>query len=452
MTVHDRRFSRISVAGLRGALNLDRAPRATPGHLLRVMAVSLCLFGASSNAAADKLLIPMDPGQANHLKAYGLAFWALQHSIDVEWLLNYRGGAFMMDYLESAAGEARLRDVDFERIAGADAVRIYSEIEQGNMNTVRLEKAPKIAVYSPPSKQPWDDAVTLALSYAEIPYDILWDEEVLAGKLSEYDWLHLHHEDFTGQYGKFYRSHGHELWYRRQQTEFESLARRLGFRKVSVEKGAVARAILEYISEGGFVFAMCSATDTFDIALAAAGVDIVDTVYDGDPPQPDAQARLDFSRTIAFENFSLVTDPMEYEHADIDVSPATGARFRGPDADAFTLFEFSAKFDPVPAMLTQNHVPVVRGFLGQTTAFRKSRIKKSVTIMGEVSGTEQVKYIHGNVGRGTFTFYAGHDPEDYRHFVGDPPTQLALRRNSPGYRLILNNILFPAAKKQKRKT
>ena len=452
MKTYGRMNRKTPVAGPRGDMCLEYPPRTSPRLFFSVLALSLCLLGAASNARADKLLIPMDLGQTNHLKAYGLAYWALQQRIDVEWLLNYRGGAFMLDYVDTAAGEARLRDVVFERIAGADAARIYAEIEHGNMNPVRMEKAPKIAVYTPPNKQPWDDAVTLALSYAEIPYDVLWDEEVLAGKLAEYDWLHLHHEDFTGQYGKFFRSHGHELWYRRQQAQFESLASRLGFKKVSGEKGAVARAILKYISDGGFVFAMCSATDTFDIALAATGFDIVDTVYDGDPPHPDAQARLDFSRTIAFENFSLVTDPMEYEHADIDVSPTTGAQLRGPDADAFTLFEFSAKFDPVPTMLTQNHVPVVRGFLGQTTAFRKSRIKKSVTIMGEVSGTDQVKYIHGNVGRGTFTFYAGHDPEDYRHFVGDPPTQLALRRNSPGYRLILNNILFPAAKKQKRKT
>ncbi len=452
MKTHCRQYRKTSSPGPRVDTRFARPPCGVPGLLVRTMAFCLCLLGFSSHAAADKLLIPMDLGQTNHLKAYGLAYWSLQQSIDVEWLLNYRGGAFMMEYVESAAMEARLRDVSFERIAGADAVRIFAEIEHENMNPVRLERAPKIAVYTPPNKQPWDDAVTLALSYAEIPYDILWDEEVLAGKLSEYDWLHLHHEDFTGQYGKFYRSHGHELWYRRQQAQFESLASRLGFKKVSLEKGAVARTILEYISDGGFVFAMCSATDTFDIALASAGVDIVDTVYDGDPPHPAAQARLDFSRTIAFENFSLVTDPLEYEHADIDVSPTTGAQFRGPDADAFTLFEFSAKFDPVPTMLTQNHVPVVRGFLGQTTAFRKGRIKKSVTIMGEVSGTDQVKYIHGNVGRGTFTFYAGHDPEDYRHFVGDPPTQLALRPNSPGYRLILNNVLFPAAKKQKQKT
>jgi hypothetical protein len=401
---------------------------------------------------ADKLLIPMDLDQADHLKAYGVAFWALQQSIDVEWLLNYRGGAFLMDFAEPVARESRLRDVSFGRISDAQAARIYAQMEEGNMDRVRLEKAPRIAVYSPPNKQPWDDAVTLALTYAEIPYDTLWDEEVLGGGLSEYDWLHLHHEDFTGQYGKFYRSHGNKLWYRQQQAQFETLADRLGFARVAQEKGAVVQAIHQFISEGGFTFAMCSATDTFDIALAATGVDIVDTIYDGTPADAQAQQKLNFSRTIAFENFTLVDDPLAYEFSDIDVSPVGMGQARGPEVDAFTLFEFSAKYDPVPTMLTQNHVPVVRGFLGQTTAFRKNLIKKSVTIMGQVSGTDRVKYIHGNLGKGTFTFYAGHDPEDYQHFVGDPPTQLALRRNSPGYRLILNNILFPAAKKQKRKT
>ena len=412
----------------------------------------LCLFAAPRIASADKLLIPMDLEQTDHLKAYGIAYWALQHNIQVEWLLNYRGGSFLVDNADAIAQECRLRDVSFTSISSAQTARIYAEIEEGNMDRIRLEKAPRIAVYTPPSKQPWDDAVTLALTYAEIPYDTLWDEEVLSGKLSEYDWLHLHHEDFTGQYGKFYRSHGNQLWYRQQQASFEDLARRTGFSKVSKEKAAVVLSILDYINNGGFTFAMCSATDTFDIALAAAGVDIVDTVYDGDPPDPGAQAKLDFSRTLAFENFRLVMDPMEYEYSDIDISPTGAGQVRGPEAAAFTLFEFSAKYDPVPTMLTQNHVPVVKGFLGQTTAFRKSLIKKPITILGQITGTDQVKYIHGNMGRGTFTFYAGHDPEDYQHFVGDPPTQLALRRNSPGYRLILNNILFPAAKKQKQKT
>ncbi len=401
---------------------------------------------------ADRLLIPMDLEQANHLKAYGIAYWTLQRNLDVEWLLNYRGGAFMMDAVDAIGRECRLRDVTFLRISEVQAARIYAEMESGNMDPIRLEKAPKIAVYTPPNKQPWDDAVTLALTYAEIPYDTLWDEQVLTGKLAEYDWLHLHHEDFTGQYGKFYKSHGNQLWYRQQQAQFEALAHRLGFSKVSVEKGAVARAIFNYIQNGGFLFAMCSATDTFDIALAAWGVDIVDSVYDGDPSDPQAQEKLDFSRTVAFKNFRLITDPMVYEFSDIDVSPTEMGQIHGPEADAFTLFEFSAKYDPVPTMLTQNHVPVVRGFLGQTTAFHKSQIKKSVTVLGQVTGTDQIKYIHGNVGRGTFTYLAGHDPEDYQHFVGDPPTQLALRKHSPGYRLILNNILFPAAKKQKRKT
>lgn len=425
---------------------------ASFGSLLKGLVLCLVLFAAGYPARADMLLIPMDLEQTDHLKAYGIAYWTLQQQIDVEWLLNYRGGAFMMDYAEAVAREARLRGVSFIRISSAQAARIYAEIEGGNMDRVLLEKAPRIAVYTPPNKQPWDDAVTLALTYAEIPYDTLWDEEVLAGALSEYDWLHLHHEDFTGQYGKFYRSHGTQLWYRQQQAQFEAMARRMGFAKVSREKAAVVLAILDYVMDGGFMFAMCSATDTFDIALAALGTDIVDTVYDGDPPDPEAQKKLDFSRTIAFEGFRLVMDPLEYEFSDIDVSPTSAGQLRGPEADAFTLFEFSAKYDPVPTMLTQNHVPVVRGFLGQTTAFRRSQIKKSVTIMGQVTGTDRVKYIHGNVGKGTFTFYAGHDPEDYQHFVGDPPTQLALRRNSPGYRLILNNILFPAAKKQKRKT
>ncbi|MCZ6634289.1 MAG: asparagine synthetase B [bacterium] len=403
-------------------------------------------------AFANKLLIPMDLEQSDHLKAYGIAYFALQQGLDVEWLLNYRGGAFVMDATEKIVLEARVRDVAFQQISAANIAQIYAQIEDGNMDRIRLEKAPKIAVYTPPHKQPWDDAVTLALTYAEIPYDILWDEEVLSGKLEDYDWLHLHHEDFTGQYGKFFASHGRRLWYQQQQAQFEALARKLGFPKVSALKGAVVQAIYDYVHSGGFLFAMCSATDTFDIALAARGLDIVDAVYDGDPPEPNIQQKLNFSRTIAFENFKLVLDPMEYEYADIDLSPTRNNQIRGAEAEAFTLFEFSAKYDPVPTMLTQNHVPIVKGYLGQTTAFNKPLIKKSITILGEIPGTDHVKYIHGNVGSGTFTFYAGHDPEDYQHFVNDPPTQLALYRNSAGYRLILNNILFPAAKKQKRKT
>lgn len=412
----------------------------------------LSVTTATSAVHADKILIPMDLSQTDHLKAYGIAFWALQRNQPVEWLLNYKGGSFLIDASEALILETRVRAVSFEQISDAQATRIYALIESENMNRMRLEKAPKIAVYTPQNKQPWDDAVTLALTYAEIPYDTLWDEEVLAGKLNEYDWLHLHHEDFTGQYGKFYKSHGNQAWYRQQQAQFEALARKLGFAKVSHLKRAVVETITDYVNDGGFLFAMCSATDTFDIALAANRTDIVDTVYDGDPIAPQAQQKLDFSRTLAFENFSLVLDPMEYEYSDIDLSPKEMRQIRNAEYDAFTLFEFSAKYDPVPTMLTQNHTPIVPGFLGQTTAFNKSKLKKSVTIMGYIPGQNHVKYIHGNQGKGTFTFYAGHDPEDYQHFVNDPPTQLALHKNSAGYRLILNNILFPAARKQKQKT
>jgi hypothetical protein len=420
--------------------------------LLSISILLSAFLGGPCAADARKLLIPMDLKQTDHLKAYGVAYWALQRGLVVEWLLNYRGGAFMVDDAAAVAAECRLRDVAYRPLEAAETAGIYAQVEAENADVVRLEKAPRIAVYTPPNKQPWDDAVTLALTYAEIPYDTLWDEEVLTGGLEDYDWLHLHHEDFTGQYGKFYRAYGTRLWYRQQKAQFEALARRLGFPKVSVEKGAVAQAILQYMQQGGFVFAMCSATDTFDIALAARGVDIVDTVYDGDPPDPNAQARLRYDATVAFRDFRLVMDPLEYEHSDIDLSPLSGIGLPGAEADAFTLFEFSAKYDPVPTMLTQNHVAVVKGFLGQTTAFNRKRIKKSVTILADIPGTEHVKYIHGNVGQGTFTFYAGHDPEDYQHMVGDPPTQLALTKNSPGYRLILNNILFPAARKKKRKT
>lgn len=401
---------------------------------------------------AQKLLIPMDLKQTDHLKAYGVAYWALERAINVEWLLNYRGGSFMMDYYPAVERELRLRGVAFLNVSGGDAAQIYGEIEAGNMDVILLEKAPKIAVYTPPNKQVWDDAVTLALTYAEIPYETLWDEEVLRGDLEKYDWLHLHHEDFTGQYGKFYANFRNAPWYIEEVLKNETLAKSLGYNKVSEEKKAVARMIKEYVLTGGFLFAMCSATDTIDIALAAEAADIVAAVFDGDPPDPDAQARLDFSKTMAFENFTVEMNPLVYEHSDIDSPPSHMPRVRSADADYFTLFEFSAKYDPVPTMLTQNHVSVVKGFMGQTTGYKKDLIKKSVTILAEVEGENEAKYLHGNLGRGTFTFYGGHDPEDYQHFVYDPPTQLSLHKNSPGYRLILNNILFPAAKKQKRKT
>ncbi|NIR50757.1 asparagine synthetase B [candidate division KSB1 bacterium] len=411
---------------------------------------SIC--GIASEANAQKILVYMDLKQTDHLKAYGVAYWCLERSINVEWLLNYRGGSFMMDFYPAVERELRLRGVAFSTIDGAQTAQVYAEIEEGNMDVVLLEKAPKIAVYTPPNKQVWDDAVTLALTYAEIPYETLWDEEVLNGELQKYDWLHLHHEDFTGQFGKFYANFRNAPWYIEEVMKNEKLAKTYGFDKVSEEKKAVARKIKDYVARGGFLFAMCSATDTIDIALAAQNTDIVADVFDGDPPEPGCQSKLDYSKSFAFENFTVELNPMVYEHSDIDVPPSNMPRVRNAETDYFTLFEFSAKYDPVPTMLTQNHVSVVKGFMGQLTAFNRNLIKKSVTIMAEAEGTNEVKYIHGNLGRGTFTFYGGHDPEDYQHFVYDPPTQLSLHKNSPGYRLILNNILFPAAKKKKRKT
>ena len=401
-----------------------------------------------------KLLIPMDLQQTDHLKSYGIAYWVLMKGLSVDWLLNYRGGSFMMDYSELIAAECRVRGVLCISLGAAEASAIYAEVqrEDNNMDVVRLDKAPRVAVYVPPGFQPWDDAVTLALEYAEIKYDKLWDEEVLQGKLQEYDWLHLHHEDFTGQYGKFYASFAGAAWYQEQQALLEREAKRLNFRKVSELKKAVARAIKDYIGGGGFMFAMCSATDTYDIALAAENVDICDVMYDGDPPDPDAQKKLDFSKTLAFTDFTLEPNPLRYEYSDIDQPPSDMLGLQNPETDYFTLFEFSAKFDPVPTMLTQDHVGVIKAFLGQTTRFKKSLIKRTVTILAEKQGADQVQYLHGNFGRGTFTFYGGHDPEDYQHAVGDPPTDLSLHKNSPGYRLILNNILFPAAKKKQQKT
>jgi hypothetical protein len=405
-------------------------------------------------AGQSKLLIPMDLQQTDHLKAYGIAYWALTKGLSVDWLLNYRGGSFLLDRLELVENECRVRGVLAEPLSAAQSATVYADVQRddNNMDVVRLDKAPRIAVYVPPGFKPWDDAVTLALEYAEISYDKLWDEEVLGGKLAQYDWLHLHHEDFTGQYGKFYASFAGASWYQEQQAMLEREAKRLGFRKVSELKKAVARTIKEYIGGGGFMFAMCSATDTYDIALAAAGVDLCDVMYDGDPPDRDAQARLDFSQTLAFEHFQVDMNPLRYEYSDIDQPPSEMLPLQNPETDYFTLFEFSAKFDPVPTMLTQNHVNVVHGFLGQTTSFKKSVVKRSTVILAEKEGAEQVKYLHGNYGRGTFTFYGGHDPEDYQHAVGDPPTDLSLHRTSPGYRLILNNVLFPAARKKQQKT
>ncbi len=405
-----------------------------------------------SSVYSQYILIPMDLTQTDHLKAYGIAYWTIKKGINVEWLLNYRGGSFLMQEFSGLESECLIRGVKMEKIDATAVNQIYSTIEQENMERVLLEKAPKIAVYTPPNKQPWDDAVTLALTYSEIPYDKIYDEDVLAGKLSDYDWLHLHHEDFTGQYGKFYGSYRNAPWYIEEVQTSEALAKKLGYPSVSEEKKAVAWEIKTYVNDGGFLFAMCSATDALDIALAAQGVDIVDAPFDGTPPDPNYQKKLDFTKTLAFQNFSLYTDPNLYEFSDIDIPPSFAPRLRDPDTDYFTLFEFSAKYDPVPTMLTQDHVNIVKGFMGQTTMFNRDKIKPSVIVLGEVENTNEVKYIHGNSGKGTFTFYGGHDPEDYTHAVGDPPTQLELHKNSPGYRLILNNILFPAAKKKKLKT
>ena len=400
----------------------------------------------------QKILIPMDQSQKNHLKAYGAAFWTLEQEINVEWILNYRGGAFMIDSYPEVERECRIRGISYEIIGTEKTLIIYNEVETNNMDVVLLEKAPKIAIYTPPNKQPWDDAVTLALSYAEVPYETLWDEEVFNGSLEEYDWLHLHHEDFTGQYGKFYRNYHTADWYIDQQKQFESMAQKLGFNSVHNQKKALAQIIKNYIANGGFLFAMCSATDSFDIALSVINVDAVHSVFDGSGIDNNLNNKIDYNNSLAFTNFEIITDPMVYEYSDIDYPQSNNVVVRGAEADYFSLFEFSAKYDPVPTMLTQNHVPVIKGFMGQTTGFNRERIKKHVLIMGEDRTTPQVKYIHGNHGQGTFTFLGGHDPEDYQHFVGDPQTDLSLHQNSPGYRLILNNILFPAARKKERKT
>ncbi|MBN1638626.1 MAG: asparagine synthetase B [Ignavibacteriales bacterium] len=393
----------------------------------------------------------MDFEQTDHLKAYGITYSALKDGAIADWLLNYRGGSFLIDYSEELALKCRLKNVSFEVVTSQQVVDLYALVqsEEQNMEVVRLEKAPNIGVYVPSTFDPWDDAVTLVLEYAEVPYDKLWIEEILRGDLEKYDWLHLHHEDFTGQYGKFYASFYNAQWYIDQQLQYENQAKKLGFKKVSEMLLAVVLTIKQYVGQGGFLFAMCSATDAFDISLSAHNVDFIEKMYDGDAADPDAQKKLDFNNTFAFENFKLEMNPMIYEYSNIDILPH---EIGNQNNDYFTLFEFSAKYDPVPTMLIQNHVGIIKGFMGQTTMFRKSVIKKSVYILAERAGTDQVKYIHGNYGRGTFTFYGGHDPEDYQHLVGDPPTELDIHKNSPGYRLILNNILYPAAKKKKQKT
>lgn len=402
---------------------------------------------------AAYILIPMDNTQQNHLKAYGIAFWVLKQDVEVNWLLNYRGGSFMFPYIKSFEEECNIRGVSFQVIADAQQSAILEEIAdpQVNMDNMKLHKAPRIAVYSPKNKQPWDDAVTLALTYAEIPYSVVYDEEILAGVLPLYDWLHLHHEDFTGQYGKFWAAYKNYEWYINDVQIQEEMAKRLGFGKVSQMKLAVADKIRDFVAGGGYLFAMCSAPDSYDLAEAAHGLDICDVMFDGDPPDPGAQQRLNFDNCFAFENFKLITNPYEYEISSIDVTE-TRPKTLTPLTDFFTLFEFSAKWDPVPTMLNQDHETMIRGFMGQTTAFNKNVVKPSATILGENKSVNEARYIHGDFGKGTWTFLGGHDPEDYQHMVGDPPTDLNLFPNSPGYRLILNNVLFPAAKKEKRKT
>lgn len=406
----------------------------------------------SCSSFASRILIPMDENQKNHLKAYGVAFWILQKDIEVDWLLNFKAGSFMFGYEQSYERELKIRGVSYEVISEAQVSEILLQIAKPdvNMELVKLYKAPKIAVYSPKTKQPWDDAVTMVLTYAEIPYEVVFDDEVLGEKLLKYDWLHLHHEDFTGQYGKFYAQFANAAWYQAEVRENESMAAKHGFKKVSDLKLAVAKKIREFTLGGGFLFAMCSATDTYDIALSADGVDICEQMFDGDPADQNANSKLDFSQTIAFKDYNLIMNPFEYEYSYIDASPET--RPINENNDVFNLFDFSAKWDLVPTMLCQNHTSTIKGFMGQTTAFRKQFIKSEVLILGENKQLKEARYIHGNLGKGTWTFYGGHDPEDYQHIVGEPPTDLNLHPNSPGYRLILNNILFPSAKKKKLKT
>ncbi len=421
---------------------------------IRKFSVTLVFILSSFRAFSVQILIPMDETQKNHLKAYGIAYWALKGELEIQWLINYRGGSFLIPNTKALSNECLIRGVSYEIISDAQKNSILAEIAnpEVNQDAIKLEKAPRIAVYSPKGKQPWDDAVTLVLTYAEIPYDVVYDEEVYLDKLKDYDWLHLHHEDFTGQYGKFYSSFHQAAWYQNEVRENEAMAKKLGFSKVSQMKLHTAKKIRDYVFSGGFLFAMCSATDSYDIALAAEGIDICETMFDHDPAQKDANTRLDFSKGFAFENYKLSMNPMEYEYSTIDTY--TSRRQYGPNQknDQFALFEFSAKWDPVPSMLCQNHENTIKGFWGQTAAFDKKYIKKSVLVMGETKAWGEAKYIHGDYGKGTWTYYSGHDPEDYEHRVEEPPTELSLHPNSPGYRLILNNILFPAAKKKKQKT
>ncbi|MFH6999318.1 asparagine synthetase B [Flavobacterium sp. FlaQc-57] len=414
--------------------------------------VYIFIFLLSFSAKASFILLPMDETtQQNHLKAYGITYWCLSKDYKASWLLNYRGGSFLLPDADEIRKECKIRGVSFEIISDSEEASILNEISSPsqNMESVILEKAPKIAVYTPKGKQPWDDAVTLVLTYAEIPFTPIYDEEVLNDQLLLYDWLHLHHEDFTGQYGKFYSAYKNTPWYIEQKKDAEALAVKLGYAKVSQEKGAVAKKIRDFVIGGGFMFAMCSATDSFDIALAADGVDICEAMFDGDASDPNYQSKLNYGNSFAFKDFTLERRPEVYEFSDIDM---TSKRRIPMEKDYFSLMEFSAKWDPIPSMLCQNHTQLVKGFMGQTTSFDTNFIKSNVLVMGTCELNGESRYIHGEKGKGMFTFFGGHDPEDFQHQVGDPPTVLDLHPNSPGYRLILNNVLFPAAKKKKLKT
>jgi len=422
-------------------------------HLLHSFLLFCCMTTAVSSWATQ-LLIPMDATQNNHLKAYGIAYWTLENGVIIEWLLNYKGGSFLIPHLQEIERELKIRGVRYQVLTDGQIATIKAQIAnpEVNMEVIQLEKAPKIAVYTPPNKQPWDDAVTMVLEYAEIKYDKIYDSAIVMGLLPKYDWLHLHHEDFTGQYGKFYSSASFQPWYKEQVKITEANARKFGFNKASQFKLAVAKNIKNFVLGGGFLFTMCSGTDSFDIALTAEGIDICDQIYDGDAADQKAQQKLDFNKSLAFQNFTLNRDPYFYEYSNIDASDLRNNLTVREAEDYFTLFEYSAKWDVVPTMLTQCHTNVVKGFMGQSTDFRKDFIKPNVLIMGETKSINTARYLHGEFGQGMWTYFGGHDPEDYQHFVGDPPTDLNLHPNSPGYRLILNNILFPAAKKKKRKT
>ncbi|MBL7789107.1 MAG: hypothetical protein JNL75_04650 [Chitinophagales bacterium] len=421
---------------------------------LKFLFIAFLVVFIGSSMSASRLLIPMDKEQKNHLKSYGIAYWVIDKNLQVEWLLNYRGGSFALPFSETIEKECIIRGVSYEIVSESDYSSIVENISRNDVNqeVIKLEVAPKIAIYSPKTKLPWDDAVTMVLTYAEIPYEVIYDQEILTDKLPKYNWLHLHHEDFTGQYGKFYGAYHTAEWYKKDQENMEAIAKEFGFDKVSKMKLAVTKRIKEFVIGGGFLFAMCSATDSYDIALASEETDICESVFDGDPLDPNYQNKLDFNKSFAFQKYNLYTNPYVYEYSSIDRNPAMGDPNIDESEDYFLLFEFSAKWDHIPTILTQNHERIIKGFMGQTTAFKKDLIKNDVIILADNKSANEARYIHGTKGKGMWTFYGGHDPEDYQHYVYDPKTDLNLHPNSPGYRLILNNVLFPAAKKKKQKT